>query len=73
MEKFQHNSNDNIEIVCDVCHSTECEKQPTFARNRTWLNANDMLKEKIGPDAQRIMDNMRKGSDNDFSDIYGDK
>ena len=73
MEKFQHNSNEDIEVECEACQSNNCEKQPSFARNRVWLDAKDMFKDKIGPDAKRIMDNMRRGSDKDFSDIYGDK
>lgn len=73
MEKFQHSSDGyDLEIICEKCQSTECEKQLPFAHNRIWLDAKEMLEEKIGPDARRIMDNMRKGSDKAFSDIYGD-
>jgi len=71
MEKFQHDIED-IDVACFDCEGTECEKQMPFAYNRTWLNANDMLKEEIGPDAKRISDNMKKGKDSDFFDIYGD-
>jgi len=71
MEKFQHNAEDGY-ITCSECSSINCEKQMPFAHNRVWLEAKDMIKEKIGPDARRIMDNMNKGKDSDFFDIYGD-
>ena len=73
MEKFQHNSDDVLDVVCDECQNTECEKQLPFSHNRVWLDSKDLLKEKIGPDARRIMDNMKKGKSKDFFDIYGDK
>jgi len=63
---------EDVEVVCTECEGTNCERQMPFAYNRTWLNAKDMVKEKIGPDARRIMDNMNKGKDRDFFDIYGD-
>lgn len=71
MEKFQHDTEDR-HIICTECDGVNCKKQMPFAYNRTWLDAKEMIKEKIGPDAKRIMDNMKKGSDSDFSDIYGD-
>lgn len=72
MEKFQHRPGDVLEVVCEECESTECEKQLPFAHHRVWLDAKDMINEKIAPDAKRIMDNMKKGNDKDFFDIYGD-
>lgn len=72
IEKFQHDSDGYEEVICSECEGTECEKQMPFAYNRTWLNSKDMVTEKIGPDARRIMDNMNKGKDRDFFDIYGD-
>lgn len=73
MEKFQHNSDDELKIACEECQNTDCERQLSFVHNRVWLEAKDLLKDKIGPDAKRIMDNMKKGKDKDFFDIYGDK
>ena len=71
MEKFQHDPDD--EVVCPECESENCERQFGSTHNRTWLDAKDMLKEKIAPDAKRMMDNMRKGKDKEFFDVYGDK
>lgn len=73
MEKFQHNSTAVLEIKCEECGAEGCEKQLPFTHTRVWLEARDFLKEKIGPDAKRIMDNMKKGKNKDFFDIYGDK
>jgi len=73
MEKFQHKPTDVLEITCEECGTPECEKQLPFAHHRVWLEAKDLYKDKIAPDAKRIMDNMKKGKDNDFFDIYGDK
>ena len=72
VEKFQHDAEEDIEVMCPECEGTNCERQMPFAHGRTWLNAKDMIKEKIGPDAKRIMDNMNRGKDKDFFDIYGD-
>jgi len=72
VEKFQHKPTDVLEIECENCGEAVCEKQLPFARHRVWLEASELVKQKIGPDAKRIMDNMKKGKDNDFSDIYGD-
>lgn len=73
MEKFQHNIAEEKAVECDECQHPECERQVAFAHNRVWLEAKDLYKEKIGPDAKRIMDNMKKGSSKEFLDIYGDK
>ena len=72
IEKFQHNATEVLEIECEECGAVDCEKQLPFARNRVWLNADALLKQKILPDAQRISDNVSKGVDRDFFDICGD-
>jgi len=73
VEKFQHNSKEVLEIECEECGEAGCEKQLPFAHHRVWLDAKELYDQKIAPDAKRIMDNMKKGKDSDFSDIYGDK
>jgi len=72
VEKFQHNAEDILEIICEECGSKGCEKQLPFANSRVWLDAKELYNEKIAPDARRIMDNMKKDKDNAFFDIYGD-
>lgn len=72
MEKFQHDPDGYNEVTCSDCGGTECKKQLPFAYNRTWLDAKDMYRDKIAPDARRIAENINKGKDNDFFDIYGD-
>lgn len=73
MEKFQHDGGEVLEIECENCKSTNCEKLMPFAHNRVWLDSKELYNQKIAPDAKRIMDNMKKGNDSDFFDIYGDK
>lgn len=72
VEKFQHNSSEDLEIKCEVCEDEMCVKQISCIRSRTWLNAKDMYNNKIRPDAERIVDKVSKGSDKDFFDICGD-
>lgn len=73
MEKFQHNGADTLELKCPECGCEVCEKMMPFFNNRVWLDAKDMLKERIEPEAKQIMDKMRKGKDKAFFDIYGEK
>lgn len=72
VERFQHNSEEDLEITCEEC-GEKCVKQLPFTHTRVWLEAKDFYKEKIAPDAKKIMDNINRGKDKDFFDIYGDK
>jgi len=71
VEKFQHKSNVVVEITCE-CGNKEFSKVFGKVNNRTYLNANDLLNKKINPDVERIRNNMGKGKDKDFLDIYGE-
>lgn len=73
VEKFQHNPKETLEIICEECGAADCEKQLPFTHSRVWLEAKEFYKQKIGPDAKRIVDEMKQGKDNNFLDIYGDK
>jgi len=72
VEKFLHNAKQDVEIKCE-CGSTEFSKLFGKTHSRTWLNARDMLNNKINPDVDRINKNINKGKDKDFLDIYGEK
>lgn len=72
VEKIQRGK-DLPEITCSECEKQEFKKLLSTFRNRTWLDATELIKQKIAPDAERIKREMRKGNDNHFSDIYGEK
>lgn len=72
VEKFLHNSTDKIEIICK-CGNKEFTKLFGSIHNRVYLNAKDLLNNKINPDIERIRKNISSGKDRDFLDIYGDK
>lgn len=72
VEKFLHNRDDEVELVCPECEGTEFERVMGLVHNRTWLNARDTLTNRILPDANRIQKKISSGSDNDFLDITGD-
>ena len=72
MEKFVHNT-DEYKVECEECGSDDCERQFSICGTRVWLEAKDLYDQKIAPDAKRIQDNMKKGNNKEFFDIYGDK
>lgn len=73
VEKFQKGK-DPPEITCSECECTDFTKLFSgVCGNRVWLEAKDFYKDKIAPDANRIMSEMRKGKDKHFFDIYGEK
>lgn len=71
IEKFLHRLADDTEILCEKCDG-KCERQFSQSKTNTVLDAKDMLSQQIIPDAKRMMDNVKKGKDSDFVDIYGD-
>lgn len=72
IEKFLHHSKQEIDFVCEKCGGKEFVRLFNKVHNRTSLNARDNLSQKILPDAERIMNNIKKGKDRDFLDIAGD-
>jgi len=70
-ELFQHNS-DKIQVECTECEHSECKRLLGHVHNRVKFNAMDNLHKRILPDADRIMNDMGKGSDKDFLDIAGE-
>ena len=72
VEKFQHNAKTEPKITCS-CGHTEFERLMPGTQNRVQLSARDNLHQKILPDAQRIQNDMSKGKDSAFLDIYGEK
>lgn len=72
MEKFQHNNKNVEDVKCDKC-SGECAKVMGVVYNRTWLNSRENYARRIKPEVDRISNNISKGKDNDFLDIYGEK
>ena len=73
MEVFQHNSDELDDLECAECGSDECSKLLSDWNNRTWLEAKDMLREKILPEARKVREELSRGKDSTFLDIYGDK
>lgn len=72
MEKFRHKSERDEEIACSECESVDCERLFAVVGNRVWLEAKDLYNQKIKPDAERMMKNMKKGKNKEFFDIYGE-
>ena len=72
MEKLQKGT-DPPEITCSECEGSEFKKLFSACGNRVWLDSKELYNQKIAPDAQRIMDEMKKGKDKHFFDIYGEK
>ena len=72
IEKFLHKATDEIELTCE-CGNSNFARVFGDIRNRTYLNAKDLLNNKINPDIERIRNNINKGKDRDFLDIYGEK
>ena len=73
IEKFRHNAKEELELECEVCGEADYERQFSATKNRVWLDAKALYKDKIAPDAKRIMDKMKKGGDKEFFDVYGEK
>ena len=73
VEKFQHSAKAEPKLICAGCKATEFERLMPGTQNRVELNARDNLNQKILPDAQRIQNDMSKGKDSAFLDIYGEK
>ena len=71
-ERFQHNLEAKVDIICKQCDSTEFERLPSCFHNRTWLNSRENLSRNILPDAERIRKDILKGKDSAFCDIYGE-
>lgn len=72
IEKFLHHSKQEIEFICEKCGCKEFTKLFNKVHNRISLDAKGNLSQKILPDAQRIMNNIKKGRDKDFLDVVGD-
>ena len=72
VEKFLHKATEKAEITC-ACGNTDFTRLFGKTHSRTYLNSKDLLNNKINPDANRIRNNINKGKDKDFLDIYGDK
>jgi len=70
-ERFFHKISEDTEILCEKCNS-KCDRQFSQSKTDTVLDAKDMLSQQIIPDAKRMVDNVKKGKDSDFADIYGD-
>jgi hypothetical protein len=73
IEKFQHKSDDTLEIECEECGCTEFERLLPNSHIRKWLNADEMMEEKIKPGSDDLTKKIKKGSDADFLDVYGEK
>lgn len=72
VEKFQHSAKSEPKLTCS-CGHTEFVRLMPGTQNRVVLNARDNLNQKILPDAQRIQNDISKGKDSAFLDIYGEK
>lgn len=60
------------ETKCEVC-GHDCERIFGKINSRAQMDANDLYENKILPEAEKIMDNVSRGSDEDFFDICGEK
>jgi putative FmdB family regulatory protein len=69
IEKFLHSA--DIKIECGEC-GEECNRIFGEIHSRKRMDAKELFAEKIQPDAEKIMDNIGCGKDEDFLDIYGD-
>jgi putative FmdB family regulatory protein len=72
LEKFLHKIKDDEEVLCEKC-GAKCTRQFSLFGSRVELDAKTLYKEKVAPDAKKIMDGINKGKDKDFFDVYGDK
>lgn len=72
LEKFQRGK-DTPEIICPECDNTEFSKLLSACNNRVRLNAKEFYSRKIAPDAKRIRNEISKGKDKHFLDLYGEK
>lgn len=71
VERFLHNRDEEVELVCDECEGINMERVMGLIHNRTQYNAHDTLHNKILPDVDRIQKKVSSGSDSDFLDITG--
>lgn len=72
-EIFEHKIlDDDAEIECEHCNG-KCHKAYGRYGARKRMSSEELLEEKILPDAERIMEKVSKGSDSDFLDICGEK
>jgi putative FmdB family regulatory protein len=72
VEKFLHKINDDEEVICEKC-GAKCTRQFSLSGSRVWQDAKTLYNEKIASDVKKIRDNINKGKDKDFFDVYGDK
>jgi len=72
MEVFQHEPDELEDLECEECGECDCSKLLSDWNNRTWLEAKDMMRDKIIPEARKAREDLRKGKDSAFLDIYGD-
>lgn len=72
-ELFLHSSDQEVELECPKCAHKECKRLVPFTRNRVLYKAKENYSRRLGPEVDRIMDKVNKGSDKDFLDICGDK
>lgn len=72
MEKFMHAPADN-EIECEKCGDKHCIRHFPIVSTRVWQEAKEFYRDKIAPDAKRIVNNINRGRDKDFLDVCGDE
>lgn len=73
IEKFQHKASEKPELMCKECGGREFERLFSSHHNRTIMNAKETYAQKIKPDINRISNEINKGKDKTFLDIYGEK
>ena len=71
VEKFQHKL-EEIEIECGECNFTEFERIFGVAFAKISMNADNILKNRINPEVDRISNSIASGNNKDFLDIAGD-
>jgi len=71
LEKFLYKI-DEEEVLCEKC-GLKCVRQFSIAECRVWQDAKTLYNETITPEVKKIRDNISRGKDSDFFDIYSDK
>lgn len=71
VEKFQHNSENKIEIKCEQC-GQNLVRVVGQVRSKITYDAKGTYRNRIGPEVERINNNIAQGKDKDFLDIAGE-